>query len=124
MRVLHSLPSADPKSGGPAETVRQLAELYMRRGHEVEIATLDSPEVIAKCIFSAPLIGLGPSVGIYGYTGRMTMWMTENLHRFDLLVIIAIWQYNALAAYRAVKRTKIPYVVFTHGKQDPNFKEE
>lgn len=124
MRILHVLPSADPKSGGPIEAVRQQAELFAARGHALEVATLDSPELAARWNFPAPLIGLGPCAGGYGYTSKMTRWLSANLPRFNLLVIDGIWQYNALAAYRAVKQTEIPYVVFTHGMLDPYFKKQ
>jgi glycosyltransferase involved in cell wall biosynthesis len=123
MKILHLLPSADPRSGGTAEAVRQQSEVFKSRGHEVEVATLDSPQHTAQWDFPAKLIGLGPGMGTYGYTGNMIKWLSDNLDRFDLMVIDAIWQYNALAGYRLIRSRKIPYVVFSHGMLDPYFKQ-
>jgi glycosyltransferase involved in cell wall biosynthesis len=122
MRILHIIFSVDAASGGPAEGLKQYCNIYKAGGHEVEVASLDSPEVAEKCAFPAPVIGLGPGSGVYGYSSRAVPWLKANLSRFDLAIINGIWQYNAPAAYRALKGTGIPYAVFTHGMLDPYFK--
>ena len=44
MKILHVITSVDPGSGGPAEGLRQLCAIYKMGGHEIEVASLDSPE--------------------------------------------------------------------------------
>jgi len=124
VRILHVISSVDPASGGPAEGLRQLAHIYGAGGHEVHVATLDSPEVIKKFNFPAPVFGLGPGIGIYGYTPRAVPWLKKNMPSYDIVLLNCIWQYNVLAAYRVLANLNIPYGVFTHGMLDPYFKRE
>lgn len=122
MRILHIISSVDAASGGPAEGLKQYCNIYKAGGHEVEVASLDAPEAVKDCAFPAPVIGLGPGAGVYGYTPRAVPWLRTNLPRFDLAIINGVWQYNAVAAYRGLAETGIPYAVFTHGMLDPYFK--
>ncbi len=122
MRILHVIPSVNPASGGPAEGLRQLCQIYRMGGHEVEVASLDSPESVAQFDFPAPVFALGPGWGIYGYSPRALHWFKQNVKRYDVVFINCIWQYNTLAAYWALKGTTTPYGVFTHGMLDPYFK--
>ena len=124
MRILHVINSIDPASGGPAEGLRQLCHIYHAGGHHVEVATLDAPEKIAHLNFPAPVHGLGPGKGTYGYTSRATPWLREHVPTFDLVLLNCIWQYNVLAAYRVLARGNTPYGVFVHGMLDPYFKRE
>lgn len=123
MRILHVISSVDPASGGPAEGLRQLAHIYHSGGHEINVATLDSPEVVGQFNFPAPVFGLGPGRGIYGYTPRAVPWLKEHISSYDIVFLNCIWQYNVLAGYRALSGTAIPYGVFTHGMLDPYFKK-
>jgi glycosyltransferase involved in cell wall biosynthesis len=123
MKILHVIPSIDPASGGPAEGLRQLCHIYQIGGHDVEVATLDSPEAIEGFEFPVRVFALGPGWGIYGYTPRAAKWFKQNLARYEVVFINCIWQYNTLAAYRALAGSAIPYAVFTHGMLDPYFKQ-
>jgi glycosyltransferase involved in cell wall biosynthesis len=123
MKILHVIPSVNPASGGPAEGLRQLCHIYRIGGHEVDVACLDSPESIERFEFPARVFALGPGWGVYGYSHRAAKWFKENLARYDVVFINCIWQYNTLAAYRALARTHTPYAVFTHGMLDPYFKK-
>jgi glycosyltransferase involved in cell wall biosynthesis len=122
LRILHVINSIDPASGGPAEGLRQLSHIYRGGGHQIEVATLDAPESVSKFGFPAQVYGLGPSKGIYGYTPRAVPWLREHVGSYDLVFLNCIWQYNAIAAYRALANTDQPYGVFTHGMLDPYFK--
>ena len=122
MKILHVIPSIDPATGGPAEGLKQLCHIYKIGGHEVDVASLDSPASVAKFKFPAPVYALGPGWGLFGYAPRAARWFRENLAHYDVVFINCIWQYNTLAAYRALAKTKIPYAVFTHGMLDPYFK--
>ena len=123
MRILHVINSVDPASGGPGEGLRQLTRIYHAGGHDVEVASLDTPEDIPKFNFPAPVHGFGPSKGIYGYTPRAVPWLAEHINSYDLVFLNCIWQYQVLAAYRALPKANLPYGVFTHGMLDPYFKK-
>jgi glycosyltransferase involved in cell wall biosynthesis len=122
MKILHVIPAVDPAAGGPGEGVRQLCCLYRQCGHYVEVATLESPEKVASYPFPAQVHGLGPGLGVYGFTLRAYPWLKKNIPRFDVVIINSIWQYSSVAAYLALLRTGIPYGIFTHGMLDPYFK--
>lgn len=83
---------------------------------------MDAPAVAAAIPYPAPVNALGPGLGQYYYSGRADGWLKSELSRFDLLVINGIWQYNAVAGYRAAASRRIPYCVFPHGMLDPYFK--
>ena len=123
MRILHVIPTVNPASGGPAEGLRQLCQIYRMGGHEVDVASLDSPESIPQYNFPATVYALGPGWGLYGYSPRAVRWFKNHISSYDVVFINCIWQYNTLAAYRALAGTKTPYGVFTHGMLDPYFKK-
>jgi glycosyltransferase involved in cell wall biosynthesis len=124
MKILHFISSIDPATGGPIEGLRQRCAIYREGGHEVEIASLDSPEFVQTLDFPARLIGLGPGRGTYSYSARALPWLKANVARFDVVFVNGVWNYNTLAAYRALKETSIPWAIFTHGMLDPYFKNQ
>jgi glycosyltransferase involved in cell wall biosynthesis len=91
-------------------------------GHDVDVASLDSPEAIASYNFPAKVYALGPGRGIYGYSRIAAGWLKQHLHLYDVVFINCIWQYSTLAAYRALAGNRTPYAVFTDGMLDPYFK--
>jgi len=122
MRILHTIHSMSPESGGPAEVVRRLAETAHRAGTcETEVITLDPSGRPYLRSDSVPMYGVGPGLGKYGYTSRLDQWLKENLARFDGVVINGIWQYQGLAVWKTV-RGRVPYLVYAHGMLDPWFK--
>jgi glycosyltransferase involved in cell wall biosynthesis len=44
------------------------------------------------------------------------------LENYDCAVIEGLWQYHSWGAWRALRKSKVPYLVFTHGMLDPWFK--
>ena len=125
MRILHFICSIDSATGGPVEGLRQRCAIYEAGGYEVEIATLDSPEFVETCSgFPAKLVGLGPGRGTYAYSRRAVPWLKANVHRFDVVFVNGVWNYNTLAAHRALAGTDIPWAIFTHGMLDPYFKKQ
>jgi glycosyltransferase involved in cell wall biosynthesis len=124
MRILHFIASIDPATGGPVEGLRQRCAIYSAGGYEVEIATLDSPEFVRSSNFPAKLVGLGPGRGTYAYSARAVPWLKQNVARFDVVFVNGIWNYNTLAAHRALAGTDIPWAIFSHGMLDPYFRKQ
>ena len=124
MKILHFIASIDSATGGPVEGLRQRCAIYQVGGHEVEVASLDSPEFVQTCDFPAKLIGLGPGRGTYGYSPRAVPWLKTNVTRFDVVYVNGVWNYNTLAAHRALAGTGMPWGIFTHGMLDPYFKKQ
>ncbi len=122
MRILHSIASIDPRSGGPAEGVRQLARVNVRYGHDVEVVTLDDPAKVSAWEFPHPVHALGPGRGNFGYTPRLIPWLRRHAEQYDCVIINGIWNYNCLGTYRALAAGPVPYFVYPHGMLDPWFK--
>jgi glycosyltransferase involved in cell wall biosynthesis len=93
-------------------------------GHQVEVASVDAPESIARYNFPTVVHPLGPGRGVYGYSRSAAKWLKDHLHDYDVVFINCIWEYSTLAAYRALEGSDIPYAVFTHGMLDPYFKRQ
>lgn len=122
MKLLHVLPSVDPRAGGPVEGVKQMGTMLQSMGHVVEIACLDSPEADWLRNFPLRVHAMGPAKGFYGYTPRLVPWLRANAPAFDAVVVDGLWQYNGLGSWRALRRGPTPYFVFTHGMLGPWFK--
>jgi glycosyltransferase involved in cell wall biosynthesis len=124
LKLLHVLPSANPNTGGPLESVRQRALHLQQLGHTVELVTLDDPDNDFIRQFPLVVHALGPSRTAYRYNRRLVPWLTEHAREYDAIVVDGIWQYHSFGAWRALRRAGIPYFVFTHGMLDPWFKRQ
>jgi glycosyltransferase involved in cell wall biosynthesis len=122
MKVLHILPSVDPKGGGPMEGVKQYGHRFEELGHHVEVVTLDDP--IEACVTEYPLKvhALGPALSSYRFSLKFAPWLELHAKDYDTIIINGLWQYHGFGAWRVLHRMKVPYFVFTHGMLDPWFK--
>ena len=60
MKILRCIHSLNPVIGGPFEAVKQLSRVIARRGHEVEVVSLDAPTDPWLREFPATVHALGP----------------------------------------------------------------
>ncbi|BAN35164.1 group 1 glycosyl transferase [Sulfuricella denitrificans skB26] len=122
LRILHVIASVNPTGGGPIEGVKQLAKINENYGHKIEILSLDDPasEWVGK--FPHPVHAMGPASKIFGYTPRLVPWLRANAHNYDVVVVNAIWGYNCFGTWLALRKSSLPYYVYTHGMLDPWFK--
>ncbi|HET8694318.1 MAG TPA: glycosyltransferase [Aquabacterium sp.] len=122
-RILHCISSVNPKKGGPIEGIKQLSAVNQRKGHVVEVLTLDNPDDPWVKSFPLPCHAMGPTwIGAYAYSPRLVPWLKANAHRYDAVIVNGIWQYHVHGVWRALRGTATPYFVFTHGMLDPWFK--
>ncbi len=122
IKYLHVIHSLDPRSGGPAEGVKQISSAAMRLNHKVEIATFEPPDEPWAADYDCPIHYIGPSYLKYGYAPRFADWLRRNASRFTAIVVNGIWQYHSFSTWRVLRSSPIPYYVFTHGMLDPWFK--
>ena len=122
MKILRSTHTVNPALGGPIESIKQSSAALVRRGHEVEIISLDAPEDPWVRDASVPVRALGPGRGSYGYAPRFSEWIKERRAKFDAVIVHGIWQYSSFGVWRALAGTKTPYFVCPHGMLDPWFK--
>jgi glycosyltransferase involved in cell wall biosynthesis len=121
MKILRCIHSLNPVIGGPLESVKQLSRVLARRGHEVEVVSLDAPTDPWLWEFPATVHALGPGHGSYGYSARLVPWLKERHAEYDAVVVHGIWQYNSFGTWRALHKAVTPYFVLPHGMLDPWF---
>ncbi|MCK1269273.1 glycosyltransferase [Bradyrhizobium sp. 49] len=136
MKILHLIPTVDPKYGGPIEGILSSAPLLAALGHQRSVACLDHPT--DPWIASFPLdvfpLGTRPTARRkllrrwlpwvrYDFSNELIPWLKEHAREFDIIVVNGLWNYIDLAARSALSRSDVPYFVFTHGMLDPWFKK-
>jgi glycosyltransferase involved in cell wall biosynthesis len=122
MKVLRCCVSLDPELGGSVEAIRQACLGLPMLGHTVEVACADAPEAPWLQTFPGHVYALGPAVGTYGYTRRFVPWLRKHADNYDAVVIDGVWGFPGLAAWLALRKSRTPYFVYTHGMLDPWFK--
>lgn len=124
VKLLHILSSVDPSGGGPMEGVLQRGVYLQQLGHRVEAVTLDDPSRAFLKEFPLKVYALGPARGSYGYSDKLVPWLRANARNYDAIVVNGLWQYHSFGAWRALKKLRLPYYIFTHGMLDPWFKRQ
>jgi glycosyltransferase involved in cell wall biosynthesis len=124
MRILNIISSLDPAGGGPIEGLKQLAML--NRG-DADIASLDDPAAPWVTGFPVEVHALGPArlasrFVPYYFAPRFLPWLRAHAQDYDAVIVHGLWQYHGLAAWRALRKSRVPYYVFAHGMLDPWFK--
>ena len=122
MKILRSIHTVNPALGGPIESVRQSSTSLIRRGHNVEVVSLDAPDDPWVRDSPVPVHALGPGRGTYGYAARFSGWVKERRGAYDAVIVHGIWQYSSFGVWRALSGSGTPYFVFLHGMLDPWFK--
>jgi glycosyltransferase involved in cell wall biosynthesis len=124
MKILQTICSMNPSSGGPIEVIKQFEALLRARAYTTEIASLDSPKAPFLLDLRFPVHALGGAGGKYGYSGRWVSWLRDHARNYDAVVVHGLWTYNSFGTWRALRGGNTPYVVFTHGMLDPWFKRQ
>lgn len=124
MKILQTICSVNPSSGGPIEVIKQFEALLRVRGYTTEVASLDSPQEPFLRDLGFLVHTLGSSGGKYRYSKRWVSWLRENASNYDVVVVHGLWTYTSFGTWRALRGGDTPYVVFTHGMLDPWFKRQ
>jgi glycosyltransferase involved in cell wall biosynthesis len=114
--------TVDPRFGGPVEGLKDLGLVLQEMKQTVEVATLDDPDDEWVAAFPLKVHALGPGKGMYAYSKKLPIWVSEHGDEYDWVVIHGIWTFASYGAWKGLKKTKKPYVLFTHGMLDPWFK--
>ena len=135
-RLLHVITDMNPEQGGVCHAVRTMIGGLMELGIENEVVCVD--DIDAPYLKNEPFIvnNLGLSKGAWFYHPRYIPWLSENMHRFDVVIVHGLWLYPGYASRKAIKivkaralqdaagKTKIPKVfLMPHGMLDPYFQK-
>lgn len=121
LRVLHVVPSLDPRAGGVAEAVVQLVNHMQMFGCAGEVASLDPPDAFVTERIQGRVHPLGPGRGSYGLSLNALRWLRAHAGSYDAIVVHGIWQFHSIAARHGAGRSRTPLFVFPHGMLDPWF---
>jgi glycosyltransferase involved in cell wall biosynthesis len=126
MKILHVIPSVSERSGGPGHAIIPMCRSLQLLGAEVLVATTDAGmnESITRHIPAnykgIPTIFFPLQWGeSFKYSRPLSSWLEGNVDAFDLVHIHAVFNHASLAAARACRRHKVPYIVRPLGTLDP-----
>jgi glycosyltransferase involved in cell wall biosynthesis len=124
MKILHVVISLAPEWGGPTKVVHELAEALVEKGVEVSLfapvrrggeAEIARPKGVNLQLFREGFLARWWS----GYSPGLARVVAQEVGKFDLVHIHELWSHPHLAAYRAARKAKKPYVVTVHGGLEP-----
>ena len=136
MRILEIIASVDPRYGGAIEGLVRQALARRVFGIDTHIACLDGPNDswVAECPVSTFALGNGvlgnPASPLnwmwtrYGYAPKFVEWLRNRIRDYDIAVVNGLWNYASFGARQVLPRSRVPYVVFTHGMLDPWARQE
>ena len=119
MRVLHVIPSVGPLRGGPSVVVRQLARSLVKAGIETHVATTnDNADGLLDVPLNVPVGDDGVTywyfprqIGFYTVSWPLAAWLRDNVARFDVVHIHALFSFASLLAAFWARRRGVPYIV-------------
>lgn len=121
MKVLHVIPSLSPKHGGPSAALPAIARALAAQGVEITIATTDdngsgcrSEVAIGAAMVDADgaqRIHFRKTTEFYKISWGLGRWLRAHVAKFDVVHVHALFSYSSVAAARAAKAARVPYVV-------------
>ncbi|HYF15604.1 MAG TPA: glycosyltransferase [Phycisphaerales bacterium] len=126
LRILHYLPSLDPRHGGPIRAVQDLSSALSRRGHAVTISTSELPPKGLEKANAAPGPAPALTIEFLGEALVKGAWMRAAsrdrvrmlLRDHDLLHVHGTWDVSNAQLGRLARSMKKPYFVSVRGMLD------
>ena len=127
MRILHVIPSVAPRYGGPSYAVAGYCQALARRGVTAVIATTNAdgdgvlPVPTGRAIDHQGIeTWFFPRHGeAFKYSPMLARWLRACVHEFDLVHVHAVFSHSSVAAGRACRVRRVPYIVRPLGSLDP-----
>jgi glycosyltransferase involved in cell wall biosynthesis len=121
LKILRVISSINTENGGPINGLVNSSDILVKKGHCVDVLSLDDPQADYVKGFKFPVTCFKGSLGVLQYNKDFQFWLHENVTNFDVVIIHGIWQYHSYCTARVCKELNVPYVLFTHGMLDPWF---
>ncbi|WP_179412963.1 glycosyltransferase [Mucilaginibacter sp. E4BP6] len=129
MKILHITSSLNPVTGGVAEAVKSFILISEQQSIFNEVVSLDPRGIDYLQSDITVCHSLGSKYGFLNFTKELIPWLTENIERFDAVIINGLWGFHSYAAWKVIHRLqkkgsiiKFPSVfVMPHGMLDPYF---
>ncbi len=129
MRILHVVPTYFParRYGGPIVAVHGLCKALAARGHDVHVfttnvdgaGTLDVPVGTAVDVDGVKVrYFASPQPRLY-WSPQMRRALTKEMRTFDVMHTHAVYLWPGVAAARAARAARVPYVISPRGMLVP-----
>lgn len=129
MRILHVVPTYFParRYGGPIVAVHGLCKALVARGHDVQVMTtnVDGPHRLdvstdrAVNLDGVQVRYFPSAIPRLYWSSQMQRALRQEAGSFDLIHIHAVYLWPGVAAARAARRAKVPYVISPRGMLVP-----
>ncbi len=121
MKILQVAEAVHPSWGGIAEGIYQQGFELKKLGISSDVLSADVEEVSRINDFGGMHYWFPPKVKAWGWSPEIQKWLSQNIIRYDLVVLNGLWQGPLWEAGRACRKARVPYVVMPHGMLDPYF---
>jgi glycosyltransferase involved in cell wall biosynthesis len=136
MRVLHVIPNLAARTGGPPGAVVESSLALARCGVDTTIFATDMAETASARsharVSAADLPGGADALDVRMFPARrprrlafspdLRRALDEEAGRYDVVHIHSLFLFPQFAAYRAARRSGVPYVVSPRGALDPHLR--
>lgn len=128
MKILHVIPTIDPKQGGMAQALKTMIGGLSDHLVESEVVCLDDPDADFWTDTNVAVHALGMASGRWNFNKQLLPWLLNNLIRFDVVIVHGLWVYPGVAVRKALglllaqPGNQVPKLfVMPHGMLDPYF---
>jgi glycosyltransferase involved in cell wall biosynthesis len=128
MKILHVIPAVAPRYGGPSQAVIEMCLALQQASLTVELCTTDADGDGRLAVeLDKPSRYRGVPTHFFRrdrseafkFSRSLARWLDQNVARYDLVHIHAVFSHATYAAARACQRRQIPYIVRPLGTLEP-----
>jgi glycosyltransferase involved in cell wall biosynthesis len=146
MKVLHVIPGISKEDGGPSNAIFPMCRALMDQGVDVVLATTDHGIDVSSFESQVPSSKSGdgktrtrnselgtrnfykgvPTIFFpmqlgqsFKYSRPFAQWLSEHVGDYDAVHIHAVFNHACIAAARACRQQRVPYIVRPLGTLDP-----
>lgn len=130
INVLRSVPTLDPKWGGPCQGIRNSIGALRQHGIHGQVVCADQVHAPWLKADKFPVNALGPGRFGYSYSSSIRPWLDSNLLRFDAVIVHTLWQWHGASVLFALDKIKRQrgvspaLFVMPHGGLDPWYQRD
>lgn len=128
MKLLHIIPSMNPKLGGPSQGIRNYEFGLKGKNTERHVVCFDSIDEVKNWSNSNLILHpLGERKTKWQYNEKLSDWLLKIISNYEVVIINGLWLYHSYIVIKIVnrlkeKRQKSPKVfTMPHGMLDPWF---
>lgn len=132
IKILHIISSANPKTGGPIQGIRNYEKALYDLGVQRDLVCFENMDAVLGWDFPQTLnvIGLGDSKTGWQYNKALVPWLESNATKYDGIILNGMWSYHTYATIKVINRLRnksisVPKVyLMPHGMLDPWFQRD